>query len=71
MKTEKQIERDFYLLIKQSNLGAAIRGSIYRSEMRPADATSEDIIVKFLHEFQIAVSQRPAVHFHAASGGAS
>lgn len=48
MKTEKQIERDFYLLIKQSNLGAAIRGSIYRSEMRPKDAESEDIIVKFL-----------------------
>lgn len=48
MKTEKQIERDFYLLIKQSSLGAAIRGNIYRSEMRPADATSEDIIVKFL-----------------------
>lgn len=48
MKTEKQIERDFYLLIKQSNLGKAIRGSVYRSEMRPKDAESEDIIVKFL-----------------------
>lgn len=48
MKTEKQIERDFYSLIKQSSLGAAIRGDIYRSEMRPKDAESEDIIVKFL-----------------------
>lgn len=48
MKTEKQIERDFYTLISQSNLGAAIRGSIYRSEMRPRDAVSEDIIIKFL-----------------------
>lgn len=57
MKTEKQIERDFYLLIKQSNLGAAIRGSIYRSEMRPADATSEDIIVKFLSGLDAQVQQ--------------
>lgn len=48
MKTEKQIERDFYSLISQSSLGAAIRGTIYRSEMRPRDAESEDIIIKFL-----------------------
>lgn len=47
-KTEKQIERDFYSLIKQSSLGAVIRGDVYRSEMRPKDAESEDIIVKFL-----------------------
>ena len=48
MMTEKQIERDFYSLISQSSLGAAIRGTIYRSEMRPRDAESEDIIIKFL-----------------------
>lgn len=47
-KTEIQIERDFYQLIKESSLGAAIRGTVYRSEMRPADATDEDLIVKFL-----------------------
>lgn len=47
-KTEIQIERDFYQLIKNSRLGAAIRGTVYRSEMRPADATDEDLIVKFL-----------------------
>lgn len=47
-KTEIQIERDFYQLIKNSKLGAAIRGSVYRSEMRPTDATDEDLIVKFL-----------------------
>lgn len=47
-KTEIQIERDFYQLIKDSTLGAAIRGTVYRSEMRPADATDEDLIVKFL-----------------------
>jgi len=48
MKTEIEIERDFYTLIKNSQLGAAIRGSLYRSEMRPANADGEDLIVKFL-----------------------
>lgn len=47
-KTEIQIERDFYHFIKNSRLGAEIRGTVYRSEMRPADATDEDLIVKFL-----------------------
>lgn len=47
-KTEIQIERDFYQLIKNSRLGAEIRGTVYRSEMRPADATDEDLIIKFL-----------------------
>lgn len=47
-KTEIQIERDFYQLIKNSTLGAELRGTVYRSEMRPADATDEDLIVKFL-----------------------
>lgn len=48
MKTEIEIERDFYALIKNSKLGAALRGSLYRSEMRPANADGEDLIVKFL-----------------------
>lgn len=48
MKTEIEIERDFYTLIKDSSLGAALRGSLYRSEMRPANADGEDLIVKFL-----------------------
>lgn len=47
-KTEIQIERDFYQFIKDSDLGAALRGTVYRSEMRPADATDEDLVVKFL-----------------------
>lgn len=47
-KTEIQIERDFYQFIKNSDLGAALRGTVYRSEMRPADATDEDLVVKFL-----------------------
>lgn len=47
-KTEMQIERDFYHLVKDSRLGAEIRGTVYRSEMRPTDASDEDLIVKFL-----------------------
>lgn len=47
-KTEIQIERDFYQFIKDSDLGAALRGTVYRSEMRPSDATDEDLVVKFL-----------------------
>lgn len=47
-KTEKQIERDFYTLIKASALGNGIKGTVYRSEMRPDDATTEDLVVKFL-----------------------
>lgn len=48
IKTEQQIERDFYSFIKDSSLGKAIKGGIYRDEMRPANATTEDLVVKFL-----------------------
>lgn len=48
IKTEMQVERDFYSFVKNSKLGKAIRGGIYRAEMRPANATTEDLIVKFL-----------------------
>ena len=48
VKTEQQIERDFYSFIKGSNLGSAIKGNIYRSEMRPNDAKTEDLVVKYL-----------------------
>lgn len=48
MKTESQIERDFFTFIKNSPIGASIRGDVYRSEMRPANAVTEDAIVKFL-----------------------
>lgn len=47
-KTEIDFERDFYTLVKNSDLGKAIRGSVYRSGMRPTNAKSEDLIVKFL-----------------------
>lgn len=47
-KSGSQIERDFYALIKASSLGKGIYGKVYRSEMRPANATTEDIVLKFL-----------------------
>lgn len=47
IKTEMQIERDFYSFVKNSDLGKAIKGKVYRPEMRPANATTEDLIVKF------------------------
>lgn len=46
-KTEQQIERDFYSFVNKSPLGKAIKGKVYRDEMRPADAKTEDLIVKF------------------------
>lgn len=48
IKTEMQIERDFYDFVSASTLGTTIRGNIYRSEMRPHNATEEDLVVKFL-----------------------
>lgn len=48
IKTEMQVERDFYAFVKNSKLGKTIRGTVYRSDMRPADAKTEDLIVKFL-----------------------
>lgn len=46
-KTEQQIERDFYSFVNKSPLGKAIKGKVYRYEMRPTDAKTEDLIVKF------------------------
>lgn len=48
IKTEQEIERDFYIMIEGSRLGKAIRGDIYRADMRPANATTEDLVVKLL-----------------------
>lgn len=48
IKTEQQIERDFFSFVKSSTLGKGIKGTVYRSEMRPDDATTEDLVVKFL-----------------------
>ena len=48
VKTEIEVERDFYSFIKNGSLGNAIRGKVYRPDMRPANAKTEDLIVKFL-----------------------
>lgn len=48
VKTEEQVERDFYTFIKGSELGKAIKGTVYRSEMRPNDVDTEDLVIKFL-----------------------
>lgn len=48
LKTEQQIERDFYALVKDSELGRAVKGGIYRSGTRPSNSTSEDLVIKFL-----------------------
>lgn len=47
-KSEQQIERDFYSFIKDSELGHAIKGEVYRPDMRPENAKTEDLVVKFL-----------------------
>lgn len=47
-KTEKQIEKDVFRIIRNSALRNAIGGTIYRESMRPKNATTEDIVVKFL-----------------------
>ena len=48
VKTEKQIERDFFEFVKKSALAGAISGTVYRKDMRPPNSEKEDIIVKFL-----------------------
>lgn len=48
IKTEIEVERDFYSFIKNGSLGNTIKGSVYRPDMRPSNAKTEDLIVKFL-----------------------
>ena len=48
IKTESAIERDFLQLLKDSSLASELRGRIYRDEMRPADAKTEDVVFKFM-----------------------
>lgn len=47
-KTEKQIEKDVFRIICDSELKAVVGGAVYRDGMRPKNATTEDIVVKFL-----------------------
>lgn len=45
LKTSIDIERDFFSMIKDSSLGKAINGKVYRSNMRPPSSIDEDIVV--------------------------
>ena len=47
-KTEKQIEKDVFRIVKDSELKNVIGGSFYRAGMRPKNAMTEDVVVKFL-----------------------
>lgn len=47
-KTETEIEKDLYRLVKASELGSTIGGSVYRRGMRPRDASTEDIVITFV-----------------------
>lgn len=48
MKTAVQIERDFYTIISQSQLGKELKGKVYRKEMRPIGSQEEDLILSLL-----------------------
>lgn len=47
-KTSQQIEEDVYMLILGSSLANIVRGKIYRDGTRPKNASTEDVVVKFL-----------------------
>lgn len=47
-KTAKQIEKDVFRIIRDSELKDVIGGTFYRAGMRPKNATTEDVVVKFL-----------------------
>lgn len=47
-KTAKEIQTDFFDLIKASPLAQAISGGVYRAGLRPRDSKLEDITVSFV-----------------------
>lgn len=48
IKTEKQIEKDIFRIIKSSPINTMIGGTLYRKGMRPRNAKTEDAVVAFL-----------------------
>ncbi len=48
IKTEKQIEKDIFRIIKASPINTMIGGTLYRKGMRPRNAKTEDAVVAFL-----------------------
>ena len=47
IKTETQIEKDFYHLVKDSPIATAIGGDVYRDGTRPRNSKAEDAVVIF------------------------
>ena len=47
-KTAKQIEKDVFRIMRNSELKNVIGGKFYRAGMRPKNAKTEDVVVKFL-----------------------
>lgn len=54
MKTEKQIEKDVFNVVK-ATVSDFISGKVYRKGMRPDDARGEDIVVSFLTGYNLQV----------------
>lgn len=48
IKTETQIEKDFYRLLKDSPIASAIGGMVYRDGTRPRNSKAEDAVVAFV-----------------------
>ena len=48
IKTEKQIEKDIFRIIKASPINTMIGGTLYRKGMRPRNSKTEDAVVAFL-----------------------
>ena len=48
VKTETEIERDVFRIIKASSLSSEIGGKVYRRGMRPMNSQAEDAVVTFL-----------------------
>ena len=47
-KTAKQIEKDVFRIMRDSELKNVIGGKFYRAGMRPKNAKTEDVVVRFL-----------------------
>lgn len=48
IKTGLETEADIYRIIRDSDLGKAIEGKVYRRGFRPSNSKAEDIVVHFL-----------------------
>jgi len=49
IKTGSDIEKDIFVLVKNSTLASSINGGVYRDELRPEDSTKEDAVIIFIN----------------------